>query len=121
MANEIIALERSNGSQSFAFLYLIPESERIEIGGAGSGLGYPVPTPAPEAGSVLCSVLSQVEKDALDAGEAVMLSKTLAIPAGTTDAQFLVLVRQVYAANAAKALATYQNRYKFIGRRFDKE
>ena len=121
MANEIIALERSNGSQSFAFLYLIPAAVRIEIGGAGSGLGYPVPTPAPEVGSVLDLVLTAGEKAALDAGESVIVSKTLAIPAGTTDPQFLVLVRGVYAACASQALATYTNRYKFIGRRFDKE
>ena len=119
MANEIIALERSNGSQSFAFYYPIPLAVRIEIGGAGSGLGYPVPTPAPEVGSVLDLVLTAGEKDALDAGEAVMVNRTLTFTPGTTVAQLLTLAQAWYAANVADALAVYTNRYRYIGRRFD--
>ena len=121
MANEIIALEKNGNTQTFAFLYAIPPEQRIEIGGVGTTGQYPVMSPTLGIDTVLLLVLTQAEKDALDAGEAVIRNKSFAIPPGSTDAQVLGWAQQVYANETAPALAEYQERYQYIGRRFDKE
>ena len=120
MANEIIVMERSNGKYSFHFMYPIPVADRIEIGGTGTTGAYPVLTPAPTEGT-LSLVLTQAEKDAMDAGEAVLKAQTLPIPDGATDAEVLAIARGAYEDFAPGALADYKRRYKYIGRRFDKE
>ena len=119
MASEIIVMERGNGSFSMYFLYAIPAASRIEIGGVGVTSQYPVLTPSSGLPTALSLVLSQTEKDALDAGEAVLVSKQIAIPDDTPDAKVLSLAQGVYAANASQALADYTHRFKYIGRRFD--
>ena len=120
MANEIIALEKSGTQQSFAFLYTIPEAKRIEIGGEGTTGQFPVMTPTAGLSDVLLLVLDQAEKDALDAGQSVIRNKSFAIPVGTSDAAVLASAQQIYANEAAPALAAYEERYQYIGRRFDK-
>jgi hypothetical protein len=121
VANEIIVMERGNGAYSFYFFYAIPVASRIEVGGTGTTGQYPVLTPTSGLPDAVNLVLTQGEKDALDAGEAVLLAKNIAIPDGSNDAEVLALARGVYAANAATALADYTRRFKYIGRRFDKE
>ena len=120
MANEIIVLERGNGRYSFDLLYAIPVNDRIEIGGSGTTGQLVVMTPSSDLAAETALVLTQAEKDALDAGEQVCISKYIAIPEGSTDAEVLALAQGVYAANAAAALDDYRRRYKYIGRRFDK-
>ena len=92
---------------------------RIEIGGTGTTGKYPVISPATGLPESLLLVLTQAEQDALNAGEAYIVSKSLNLVEGTTDAQVLQYVQQLYANNQAEALAHYQHRFQYIGRRFD--
>ncbi len=119
MANEIIVMERGNGRYSFYFLYPISVANRIEIGGTGTTGQFPVLTPTSGLPDEVNLVLTQAEKDAIDAGESVCLSKQIAILDGSTDAEVLAAAQGVYQANAAEALTDYTRRFKYIGRRFD--
>ena len=119
MASEIIIGERGNGSVTVHLLYAIPANKRIEIGGTGTTGKYPVISPTSGFPDHVLDVLTQGEKDALDAGEAYLKSKSLNVIEGTTDAQLLTYVRQLYANNAAEALEDYEHRFQYIGRRFD--
>jgi len=120
MADEIIVLERSGQQQSFAFYYSIPAAIRIEVGGAGSGV-YPVMTPTGSLGDMLLSVLTQDEKDDLDAGAAAVFTKSFMLDPATPEPQLLAYAREMYAAEQAVVLADYQSRYSRIGQRFDKD
>ena len=119
MSNEIIVMERGNGNINVYLLYPIPAGIRIEIGGTGTTGKYPVISPATGLPESLLLVLTQAEQDALNAGESYIVSKSLNLIEGTTDAQVLTYVQQLYASNQAEALAHYQHRFQYIGRRFD--
>ena len=120
MANEIIVMERGNGAFSMYFLYAIPANARIEIGGTGTTGQYPVLTPSDGLPIAVQLVLTQAEKDSLDAGESVAKQLSLNIPDGYSDAQVLAAAQQTYSGNAPIALEEYTHRYKYIGRRFNK-
>ena len=121
MASEIIALEKSRNNQHFAFYYAIPAGTRIEIGGTGTTGMYPVMSPTSGMNDELLMVLTTAEKDALDAGEAVVKMVSLAMLPNWTPADVLDNAQQLYAAYAGTALADYESRYEYIGLRFDKE
>jgi len=120
MAGEIIIGERRNGEFSCHFLYSIPANDRIEIGGYGTTGEYPVLTPTSGMDATVLAVLTQAEKDALDAGESVLLNVALPIPEDATDQEVLALMRDYYSGQAQDQLDKYTHRYKYIGRRFDK-
>ncbi len=121
MADEIIILE-GNGEgdrYSYVFYYPIPANKRIEIGGSGSG-NFPVYSPAPsDPTSVLYQVLTQDERNALDAGEAGLFYGRTTINPAQTPAQQLQSLQDTYAAKGPVLLAEYEARFKYIGQRFD--
>jgi len=119
MADEIIALERSGTTQQFAFLYTVPPAKRIEIGGVGTTGQYPVLSPTSGMDETLLLVLSTAEKDALDAGEALLMRRSLDMGEGASDADVLAAAQDFYAHTAPIALAEYETRFRYIGRRFD--
>jgi len=119
VAQEIIALDRNGTNQQFAFLYAIPPAQRIEIGGTGTTGKFPVLTPTSGMDENLILVLTTAEKSALDAGEAVLMRRSLDISDTSTDAQVLAAAQDFYATTAPIALAEYRTRFKYIGRRFD--
>ena len=121
MANEIIVMERGGSAYSFYFLYTIPVASRIEIGGPSTTGQYPVLTPSADLPDAVKLVLLQAEKDALDAGEAVIRTVSIPVADDANDAAVLATAQAHYTSNAAPALSEYTRRYKYIGRRFDKE
>lgn len=121
MANEIIVLERNGQQQQFAFYYPIPAENRIEIGGESTTGQYPVLSPTSGMSATLLLVLTQPEKDALDAGEAAVVLRSYDIAVGTPPAQVLTYARQMYLAEAPALLAEYLRKFEFVGLRYDKE
>ncbi len=119
VANEIIVFERTNSAYQFYFLYTVPVAQRIEIGGTGATGQYPVLTPSSDLPDAVALVLTLAEKTALDAGEAVIKFVAIPVADDASDADVLATARTNYAAYAPLALAEYQRRYKYIGRRFD--
>ena len=114
-------MKTSGFRQDFAFLYTIPPTSIIEIGGDGTSGKHPVLTPAPtDADDPLFIMLTTPEKVALDAGEKVLKRHSLDFPDGANGAAVLALSRAAYSDLAASALAEYTDKYAFIGQRFDK-
>ena len=121
MANEIIVGERGNGSFQFFFLYTIPPAKLIEIGGTGTTGKYPVLTPTSNLPEYVLDVLTAAEEDSLNAGEKLCWSESVQVADSMTDAEILALAQDLYTSFGVTALAKYAHRYKYIGRRFDKE
>ena len=116
MANEIVALERDGGRYRLAFLY--PIASPVKVGGSNV-----VPTPWPDTDppdAILDRVLTQGEKDALNAGTALVHFQTTR-EGGKTGASLLAHTRAIYAKLAPVVAARYAARYEHAGKRFDKE
>lgn len=122
MANEIKVKSVSNGGgqQKFEllFYYTIPVAQRITNPLTSSPH---VPTPTADMDAETLALLVQAEKDALDAGTAVLEPHTLTIPAGASAATVLAEARASYAGKASNALTVYTARYTHKNKQFDKE
>ena len=124
MANEITAIEGSGRNYTLLFIASIPSP--IQVGGSNV-----VPTPANENGNpanpstlgpIAEAIVTQPEKDALNAGTAIYGTQNLNVYADgvkLTNQQLAARARAIYAAWKAQALADYAARYEFSGIRID--
>lgn len=121
MANEITVLESTPENVRVLFYYPIPAEAR-EQGGLGTN---PVPTPAaalPEEASAAFDGLGAAGvamKAALDAGEAIFVTRSFRRLSGMTGPQLLANVREMYAKLTDDLLAEYEARYEHRGKVFN--
>lgn len=111
MAQEIVALEENGGEISA--LFLIPITTPKQVGGVNV-----IPTPSAGLPAIAAAVLTQGEKDALDAGTSLFEIRSFRRQ-GISGAALLAKVQAVYALAAAEANAAYNTRYALAGSRYD--
>ena len=111
MANEIVALEEQNGE--IGALFLIPITTPKQVGGVNV-----VPTPSAGLPAIAAAVLTQGEKDALDAGTSLFVTRSF-LRQGIAGAALLAKVQADYALAAAAENAAYNARYALAGNRYN--
>jgi len=108
MANEIIRGETSPSNDQTTFYFYIPIAaiDRVTIGDSSTLV---VPNPTSDIDPRLLVVLDGAKQTALDAGEALWVSRSLAV----TDN---VNVRAVYQRWVTRAVNRYKDQYKNFGK-----
>ncbi len=123
MANEITALEQQSqpgGAVRIGLFFIYPISAPAQVGGSNV-----VPTPytvggLPAVPPIADAVITQPEKDSLDAGTSAFEGASFTDQTGLlTGAQMLARAQEVYTARKTAFDTEYVARYKFAGDRGD--
>jgi hypothetical protein len=81
-----------------------------------------VPTPSANLPALAAAAATQGEKDALDAGTHMFVTKNVKFIKSLTVEEMKARAKEVYAGHLAKALADYTKKYEwhvYVGTRFD--
>jgi hypothetical protein len=118
MADEILVLEGDGNGTRYELLMLFPISTPKQVGGQNV---IPTPVERDDANVALYpfTLLTQAERDALDAGTSYYVRRQFGKIPGLTNPQLVALAQAMYASIADEIETAYVNRYAHIGVRID--
>lgn len=108
MANEITVLESYDGGSNYNVLFIYPIATPVQIGNVNV-----IPTPSTSLPSgAATQVLTNTEKNALDAGTTAFEVVQFQKDGTATPAQMLTRVKEIYGIKKTNYLAAYDAKYK---------
>ena len=117
MADEIIVLNGTRKSEYTAlFYYDIPLVKRLTVGDTGVNVVHSPSASLPEPAA---TVMAQGKKDALDAGEALYVTRRFNL-IGMTNPQMVAALESAYTSMSSTLLADYTAKYEHHGTELDK-
>lgn len=115
MANEITS-GPGDGKGNYPLLFIFPIATPIEWNGTAANV---IPTPSANLPIWAVDIVTQTEKDSLDAGTSMFYVYSPFRTDGLTGPQMVAQAQALYAQVMTKALAKYENIYKYPGNRID--